>query len=103
MMILYGIYIAPFDQKRIQSAREGKKKDKGDERGDRKNDQLLREEESFKNFLERNQVGDASVHSSMEVVPETWRIIREGSVISESAGLGSMKTYINEGSGEVSG
>ena len=43
------------DTKRLRGR---KKEDKGDERGDRKNDQLLREEESFKTFLERNQVGD---------------------------------------------
>ena len=45
----------------------GKKEDKGDEREGQKNDQLLREEESVKTFLERNQ-GDASVHNR-EVVP----------------------------------
>ena len=62
-------------QKKIRGTKEGTK-----------NDQLLREEESFKPFLERNQVGNASVHSK-DVVPEKWRRIREGSVTSESAGL----------------
>ena len=51
---------------------------KGKNRGRKKrqkNDQLLREKESFKTFLERNQVGDASVRIREVVqgfVPDMW-------------------------------
>ena len=55
------------DTKHFRMKKFGKGKNRGRKKR-QKNDQLLREKESFMTFLERRQVGDASVRSR-EVVP----------------------------------
>ena len=65
-MIWNVICIAPFDQKKIQSAIKRRKRKIGkqeEKKEETKNDQLL--------FFERNQIGDASV-CSREIILEIW-------------------------------
>ena len=60
--MMFDICMAPFDQKRIQSPLRGKGRSRETgKKEETENNQLLREKESLKTVLERNQVGNVEL------------------------------------------